>query len=501
MTLSIPLAHARELARLRDHGARPDFVLIGAVALSHHVALERKTNDVDLALVVAPAELDAILTSLDWTRDASITHRWHGPDSFRADVLPATPELIRAGSVTFERDTRTMSLVGFDLALEHASEVVLPGLTSAVKVASLAAIVVLKIVAWLDRPHDRSRDLGDLATVFRDALGDDDDRRWDDQHPLGSSGLDFDDQSPFCVGLDVSAIVGDAHRERIEAFIEKLLDGSSANAAVMAREGAASVRGPIVASSAEGNDLRIAHHLPQHLVPEVRLELHPHRQVVGHLERPPRVEAQFAFHLRREVRLVVIVGVAQAVAEDVLEEVEDSGGEGTQRRRRAPPAVVRDRVVELGALDVRALGDLADGRGDGESLARERAHRVVLAADDVEVPEHEEMTIALRARALREHLGEGSISARTSESAPTRNETLGICKRSCGPSVQRRRRFARSTACRRGPGAAFRAVASSRRRPSGHRRLEGADLGADHVQPDHAVSVGVGVVVAEGQRE
>lgn len=237
MTLPISIEHARELARLRAHEARPDFVLVGAAALGHHVSLKRKTNDVDLALVVAPGEIEAMLVSLGWRRDASIKHRWHGPDSFRADVLPATPELISAGSVKFDRDTRTMSLVGFDLAFEHASEVDLPGTSSTVKVASLASIVVLKIVAWLDRPYDRSRDLGDLATVFREALGEDDDRRWDDGHPVGSSGLAFYDQSPFLVGLDVRAIARDVHRKSIDEFIEKLLDESGADAAVMARAG------------------------------------------------------------------------------------------------------------------------------------------------------------------------------------------------------------------------------------------------------------------------
>lgn len=241
MTLPVSIEHAVQLARLREHEARPDFVVVGAAALGHHVPLQRKTNDVDLALVVAPNEIAAMLVSLRWEQDASVAHRWRGPDGFRADVLPATPELIDAGAVSFDRGTRSMSLVGFDLAFEHASEVDLPGTATTVKVASLASIVVLKIVAWLDRPYERTRDLGDLATVFREALGDDDDRRWDQANPVGSSGLDFDDQSPFIVGLDVSAIAEDVHRTRIDEFIDRLLDESGSHAATMAR--AAGLRG------------------------------------------------------------------------------------------------------------------------------------------------------------------------------------------------------------------------------------------------------------------
>ncbi|MFO0710823.1 MAG: nucleotidyl transferase AbiEii/AbiGii toxin family protein [Sandaracinus sp.] len=239
MTLTIRPEHARELARLRQHTARPDFVLIGAAALGHHVPLPRKTNDVDLALVVRPDEIEALLTSLGWRRDATIQQRWYGPDDFRADVLPATPELLAVGSVSFDRDTRSMSLVGFDLAFEHAVDVELPGSPSTVKVASLAAIVVLKTVAWLDRPHERTRDLGDLATVFRVALAEDDERRWG-THTVATSGLDFDDQSPFFVGLEVSAIVRPVHRARLDELVAKLLDDGP-HAALMAR--AANLRG------------------------------------------------------------------------------------------------------------------------------------------------------------------------------------------------------------------------------------------------------------------
>lgn len=233
MTIPISTDHARQLARLRQHEARPDFVLIGAAALGHHVPLRRKTNDVDLALVVAPADIEPMLASLDWTRDPVIQQRWFGPNNFRADVLPATPDLIRAAAVPFDDDARTMSLVGFDLALEHASEVELPGTAATVRVASLASIVVLKIVAWLDRPGERTRDLGDLATVFRDALGEDDERRWDRGHPVAE--LDFDDQSPFFVGREVGAITSPDHRARIDAFVDHLLREDGRDAALMAR--------------------------------------------------------------------------------------------------------------------------------------------------------------------------------------------------------------------------------------------------------------------------
>ena len=241
MTLPISIEHARELARLVEHPARPELVVIGAVALGHHLPLQRTTADVDIALVVTPGDTEALLTSLGWRRDERIAQRWYGAAEFRADVLPATRELIELGSVTLDDDHKTMSLVGFDLAIAHAVDAGLPGTDTRVKVASLPAIVVLKIVGWLDRPYERAKDLGDLARVLTNVLDDDDDLRWESSHPVGGSGLHFEEQSPFFAGLHVGAIVRDAHRARIDEFIGAILARSRTAAAMMAR--AANMRG------------------------------------------------------------------------------------------------------------------------------------------------------------------------------------------------------------------------------------------------------------------
>jgi hypothetical protein len=90
VTMPISPEHAGELARLIEHEAKPDLVLIGAVALGHHVPLGRHTSDVDLAVVVSLDDVAPLLGSLGWTRHATMPHRWHGPVNFLADVLPVT---------------------------------------------------------------------------------------------------------------------------------------------------------------------------------------------------------------------------------------------------------------------------------------------------------------------------------------------------------------------------------------------------------------------------
>lgn len=220
MSLPISLPHARQLAALRNAAPTIRVVVVGAAALGHHLPLLRDTKDVDLALAVAADEIEPMLVALGWTRDRNEVQRWNGPAGFRADVVPAAPELIRLGEVRLDGGARRMSLVGFDLAFEQTDPVELPGTGVRIDVARLMSLVVLKMVAFLDRPHQRARDLGDLDHVLRRALDDDDDRRW--APPLLTAGVEFAYQSAYFVGREVAAIARPGHRAKIDEFVDRL---------------------------------------------------------------------------------------------------------------------------------------------------------------------------------------------------------------------------------------------------------------------------------------
>jgi predicted nucleotidyltransferase len=221
MTLAVRPAQASLLAALRRAG-QPRFVVIGATALHHHVPLRRQTADVDLAVVADPAEIAAVLRSQrGWTPDSAHADRWQNGDE-RLDVVPATSALVEAGVVRFERNGKELSLVGFDLALAHT--VLVPVLDVEVEVAELPALVVLKMIAWLDRPHERRKDLGDLAHVLDRALPDFDERRW--EPPLVDVDVDVEDQSAFFVGRSVRTIARTAHVGHVHDFLTKIAVGS-----------------------------------------------------------------------------------------------------------------------------------------------------------------------------------------------------------------------------------------------------------------------------------
>ncbi|MBX3229003.1 MAG: nucleotidyl transferase AbiEii/AbiGii toxin family protein [Labilithrix sp.] len=157
MTLAISSAHADLLVALRRTDEAPRVVVIGATALGHHVAL-RPTADVDLAIAADPGRISELLQRQGWKADRRLPQRWWFGDAL-VDVLPATQAAIDAGHVMLG-DGHKLSTVGFDIALAHAAPVPIPGTDISVDVASLASIVLLKMVAFLDRPHERLKDAG-----------------------------------------------------------------------------------------------------------------------------------------------------------------------------------------------------------------------------------------------------------------------------------------------------------------------------------------------------
>ena len=217
--LALTPAQVTALRPLLEALDAPRFVLIGAAALSVHVALERATEDIDLVFVASPDEYEPWFEQHGWHRSHRMVHRWILEDVF-VDLLPATDDVLRAGHVEF-RDGAIMSTAGLDLVLAHALRVPVATTELRIEVASLPALVVLKMAAWLDRPFEREKDLDDLMQVLRYALADDADCRWDDTHAVGASGLDHECQSAFYVGLEVGSVIAHAYVDLIGRFLAK----------------------------------------------------------------------------------------------------------------------------------------------------------------------------------------------------------------------------------------------------------------------------------------
>jgi predicted nucleotidyltransferase len=195
-------------------------VTIGAAAFRWHYATFWGTLDLDLCVAIDLEEhARSDLLPRGWARVQGMPHRWRLPDGQLLDIIPAADELLAAGEVSWPGGT-TMDLTGIDLAMRD-HERYADGLPVHVGVASRRALFVTKIAAWLDRPHDRAKDLGDVALLLEDYVDGDDPRRFDEP---ALEGLDWDVRPPFLLGMDLRAICAERQEGRVREFVTRVGD-------------------------------------------------------------------------------------------------------------------------------------------------------------------------------------------------------------------------------------------------------------------------------------
>jgi predicted nucleotidyltransferase len=111
------------------------------------------------------AKLERRLLADGWVSFANREHRWRSAQGTILDLIPAGPKLREAKQITWPISQFTMSLVGFDHVFATAQPVELaPDLT--LKVISSTALMLLKIVAFMDDPQRRVKDLDDIRGLL-----------------------------------------------------------------------------------------------------------------------------------------------------------------------------------------------------------------------------------------------------------------------------------------------------------------------------------------------
>ena len=151
MNFSVDLSEVQleALASVRDAIAPNRWALIGASAIRCHLPMPRPTTDVDFAVAASLESILTRLTEAGWTRHPKKLQTWLRAGA-TIDIVPTTEEDLDIG-VTRLEDGFVMSVVGFDLAFTKTDPIqIREGLT--VSVPRLPVLVLLKMIAWLDRP-------------------------------------------------------------------------------------------------------------------------------------------------------------------------------------------------------------------------------------------------------------------------------------------------------------------------------------------------------------
>lgn len=122
------------------------------------------------------------------------------------DIIPAGDALLAQGHLTWPNDHR-LNLEGVSALFSAVLPFAEPHLR--VEMATIPLVVLLKMVAWLDRPADRARALYDLAFLLTDYLDEHDDADFDRILSAVQQGhVDHHAANAFVLGQDVARCEG-----------------------------------------------------------------------------------------------------------------------------------------------------------------------------------------------------------------------------------------------------------------------------------------------------
>jgi len=207
--------------------------VVGGLAVKYHTKMPwRTTKDIDFAIGIEVEEfLGGLEAETDWAADPDGHEQckvFEG--SLQVDFLPVGPDATSKTQITWPGSGHSMTVIGFDLAFEHQS---LVGIGDGVQVAvaDLPAVIILKMIAYLDRPPQRLRDVQDILAVLRwheDGAGD---RLFEER--VVRLDLPVDEAAALLVGSDVAEVADGRCTPKIREFMDVVDEGQLDLAAVM----------------------------------------------------------------------------------------------------------------------------------------------------------------------------------------------------------------------------------------------------------------------------
>lgn len=221
-------------------GLNIEYLVVGAsgrdliLQYAYDVEVQRATNDYDFAFKVADlATYETLRSALLSTgfRPGRQSQRLVSPRGIDIDLVPFGDLADDAGNVTLPPGhNRQMSVLGFREA--HASALTVrmsrePALD--VPVVSLPGLILLKLIAWGDRPRDnRAKDAQDFRYVIQSFLKIPDDVSgiWEDAYYLERFDGDIDRVAAAILGRQTREIAD----ERSADIVTELLTGEQSDA-------------------------------------------------------------------------------------------------------------------------------------------------------------------------------------------------------------------------------------------------------------------------------
>lgn len=171
----------------------------------------RQTRDIDTAILVSGWDTYSqmrqalIQAGLQETGQA---HRLHHVEcGLPVDIIPFGDIADKNNQIQWPPEHAiTMSVAGFQ-EVYNAAILIDIGRGVTLKVASLAGLALLKLIAWQERGHQNNKDATDFLTILIEYQSLQQDRLWEDFIPAEALAYDMERQGAFLLGYDLNSIL------------------------------------------------------------------------------------------------------------------------------------------------------------------------------------------------------------------------------------------------------------------------------------------------------
>ncbi|MCE9679187.1 nucleotidyl transferase AbiEii/AbiGii toxin family protein [Shewanella sp. AS1] len=174
----------------------------------------RQTRDIDTGILLPNwdvfKEVKKALIQTGLTEANNNAHRLIHSSGLPVDIIPFGTIADENGEIQWPPEHQiTMSVAGFQEAYD-ASLLVDIGDGIIIKVASLAGLTLLKLIAWQERADMNDKDATDFLTILLEYQHLQLDRLWEDFIPAEALEYDLERQAAFLLGYDLNGILSQA---------------------------------------------------------------------------------------------------------------------------------------------------------------------------------------------------------------------------------------------------------------------------------------------------
>lgn len=234
-----------------------DFYLLGAIARDTWYAKEQiespATRDVDFAVYISEKEkYDEVLGELIYNHGFSeikdVPFRLQTPFTFTIDIIPFGEISIDEAVIPDENWDRPIFVNGFEEIFRKATiQVKDEGDDLEFKVATLPAILLLKLIAYDDRPEKRTQDPKDIVQIIENYFEVEKEMIWEDHHDLFDEDSGLIEIGARVIGREINQIISEN-----KTLKERVLNILSLKGRVQKNMAEAMVYGDLTLDKVEG---------------------------------------------------------------------------------------------------------------------------------------------------------------------------------------------------------------------------------------------------------